>query len=42
LRVETAEGHIPVGFAQLAIDRLVRKSPFRLLSGVLFIKAKKA
>jgi ubiquinone/menaquinone biosynthesis C-methylase UbiE len=42
LRVETAEGHIPVGFAQLAIDKLVRKSPLRLFSGVLFIKAKKS
>jgi ubiquinone/menaquinone biosynthesis C-methylase UbiE len=42
LNVETVEGHIPVGFAQLAIDKLVRKSPLRLLSGVLFIKAKKS
>jgi ubiquinone/menaquinone biosynthesis C-methylase UbiE len=42
LRVETAEGHIPVGFAQAAIDKLVRKSPIRLFSGVLFIKAKKS
>jgi ubiquinone/menaquinone biosynthesis C-methylase UbiE len=42
LRVETAEGHIPVGFAQPAIDKLVRKSPIRIFSGVLFIKAKKS
>jgi ubiquinone/menaquinone biosynthesis C-methylase UbiE len=41
LNVEAAEGHIPIGFAQLAIDKLVRKSPLRLFSGVLFIKAKK-
>jgi ubiquinone/menaquinone biosynthesis C-methylase UbiE len=42
LRVEAAEGHIPVGFAQPAIDKIVRKSPIRLFSGVLFIKAKKS
>jgi ubiquinone/menaquinone biosynthesis C-methylase UbiE len=39
--LETVEGHIPVGFAQLAIDKLFRRSFFRLFSGVLFIKAKK-
>ena len=42
LRVETAEGHIPVGFAQPIIDKLFRRSPIRFFSGVLFIKAKKS
>lgn len=42
LRVETTEGHIPVGFAQTVIDKLVRKSPIRFFSGVLFIKARKS
>jgi ubiquinone/menaquinone biosynthesis C-methylase UbiE len=42
LNIETIEGHIPVGFAQFEIDKLVRKSPIRLFSGVLFIKAKKS
>ena len=42
LRVETAEGHIPVGFAQAVIDKLFRKSPIRFFSGVLFIKATKS
>jgi ubiquinone/menaquinone biosynthesis C-methylase UbiE len=42
LNVETTEGHMPVGFAQFVIDKLVRKSRFRLFSGVLFIKAKKS
>ena len=42
LNIETVEGHIPVGFAQFEIDKLVRKSPIRLFSGVLFIKAKKS
>lgn len=41
LNVETTAGHIPVGFAQFVIDKLVRKSRFRLFSGVLFVKAKK-
>jgi len=41
LQVETAEGHIPVGLAQPVIDKIVRKSPIRLFSGVLFIKARK-
>jgi ubiquinone/menaquinone biosynthesis C-methylase UbiE len=41
LNIETIKGHIPVGFAPFIIDKLVRKSRFRLLSGVLFIKAMK-
>jgi ubiquinone/menaquinone biosynthesis C-methylase UbiE len=40
--VEIVEGHIPIGFAQLAVDKLFRKSLFRLFSGVLFVKAKKS
>ena len=42
LTVEVTAGHIPIGFAQFAIDKIVRKSPLRFLSGVLFIKAKKS
>ena len=42
LNIETIEGHIPVGFAQITIDKLFRKSPLRLFSAVLFIKAKKS
>jgi ubiquinone/menaquinone biosynthesis C-methylase UbiE len=42
LKVETVKGHIPIGFAQPTIDKLVRRSPLRLFSGVLFIKAKKS
>ena len=41
LNIEAVEGHIPVGFAQFVIDKIVRNSPLRFLSGVLFIKAKK-
>jgi ubiquinone/menaquinone biosynthesis C-methylase UbiE len=42
LSIVTIEGHIPVGFAQFVIDKIVRKSPIRLFSGVLFIKANKS
>jgi ubiquinone/menaquinone biosynthesis C-methylase UbiE len=42
LNIVAIEGHIPIGFAQFVIDKLVRKSPIRLFSGVLFIKATKS
>ena len=41
LTVEAIAGHIPVSFAQHSIDQIVRKSPFKRISGVLFVKAKK-
>lgn len=41
LEVQEIQGHVPVNFVHLMIDKLVRKSFLRYFSGVLFIKARK-
>lgn len=41
LSIEVIEGHIPVGVAQVILDKIFRKSFFRFFSGVLFLKSKK-
>ena len=42
LAIQVTAGHLPIGFAQRSIDKIFRKSRFRLLSGVLFIKTIKS